>query len=111
MKTLAALVLFAGSALALSDPRFDSQDETDIPVLAAKASAAAIIDEDSRVWVELEAPGRAERQIAVDAGISIEEIKPGMAAGFATPWVLYPRDPSSARLREETHGLPRPIQR
>ncbi len=89
MKTLAAaLVLFAGSALALPDPRFDGKAEKPAPVAGAKASAAAISEADSRVWVEIEAPGRTERQAAVDAGISVEEIKPGVAAGFATPKAL-----------------------
>lgn len=89
MKTLAAaLVLFAGSALALPDPRFDGKPDKAAPVVTAKASASAISEADSRVWVTLEAPGKAERQAAVDAGISVEELKPGTAAGFATPKAL-----------------------
>jgi len=86
MKNLALILVFlASNARALPDPRFDGKPDKTAPIVTAKASAAAISEEDSRVWVELEAPGKAERQTAVDAGISIEEIKPGMAAGFAAP--------------------------
>ncbi|MBI2789367.1 MAG: zinc carboxypeptidase [Elusimicrobia bacterium] len=88
MRTLAAvLVLCAGSALALPDP-FDGKGAKTPPVVTVKAPASAISQADPRVWVELDAPGKAERQAAVDAGISIEEVKPGSAAGFATPKAL-----------------------
>lgn len=88
MRTLAALlVLCAGSALALPDS-FDGKGAKTPSVVTVKAPASAIGEADSRVWVELEAPGKAERQKAVDAGISVEEIKPGSAAGFATPKAL-----------------------
>ncbi|PIR17851.1 MAG: hypothetical protein COV48_08185, partial [Elusimicrobia bacterium CG11_big_fil_rev_8_21_14_0_20_64_6] len=77
MKNLALILVFlASNARALPDPRFDGKPDKTAPIVTAKASAAAISEEDSRVWVELEAPGKAERQTAVDAGISIEEIKP-----------------------------------
>lgn len=90
MKVLAAaLVLLAVSARALPDPRFDVQAEgKTAPVVKAKASAAAIQEADERAWVEVEAPDKTARQKAVDAGISIEEVKPGSAAGFATPKAL-----------------------
>ncbi len=88
MKTLAAaLVFFAGHALAAPDA-FDGKGGKIAPALEAKPSAAAISEADSRVWVEIEAPGKGERQAAVDAGISVEEVKPGTAAGFATPRAL-----------------------
>ncbi len=81
----AALILFAGRALALPDPRFDGGTEKTAPITKNKVPAGAIVKTDSRMWVEIEAPGKAERQAAVDAGISIEELAPGTAAGFATP--------------------------
>ena len=90
MKTLAAAfaLLAAGTALALPDARFDDKPEKAAAVATAKKSAASISEADARVWVEFEAPGKTERQTAVDAGISIEEIKPGTAAGFAAPGAL-----------------------
>ena len=88
MKILAAvLVLCAASALALPDP-FDGGTAKTPPAVTVKAPASAISEADTRVWVELEAPDKAARQAAVDAGISVEEIKPGTAAGFATPKAL-----------------------
>jgi len=88
MRTLAAvLVLCAGSALALPDS-FDGKGAKTPSVVTVKAPASAIAEADSRVWVELEAPDKAARQKAVDAGISVEEVKPGSAAGFATPKAL-----------------------
>ncbi|MBI3288174.1 MAG: zinc carboxypeptidase [Elusimicrobia bacterium] len=78
---LAAAVLFAASAAALPDAGFDGKTGLTLP---APASAEV----DGRVWVELNAPGKAERDAAVKAGISLEEIKPGTAAGFATAKAL-----------------------
>jgi len=89
MKSLAAvLALFAAPAFAGPDAGFDGRSGKPAPAVQAKASAAAITEADSRVWVELEAPSKKERQAAVDAGVSIEEIKPGAAAGFASPQAL-----------------------
>jgi carboxypeptidase T len=100
MKTLAAvLVLFAANASALSDPRFDGKPEKTPAPVAPKASAAAISETDSRVWVEIEAPGKIQRQAAVDAGISVEEIKPGTAAGFATPEALKSAKAAGLKIR------------
>ena len=82
-----ALALLAANASALPDP-FDGKSPEAPAAVEAKAPASAIDEADSRVWVEFAAPGKAERQAAVDAGISIEEIKPGSAAGFATPEAL-----------------------
>lgn len=85
MKTLAAALLLC-AVTAAADP-FDGNPEKTAPVVSPKPAASAI-QADTRVWVEIAAPGKAERQAAVEAGISIEEIKPGMAAGFATPKAL-----------------------
>jgi len=88
MKILAVvLVLSAASAFALPDA-FDGGTASAPPLVMPKAPASAIGEIDDRVWVEFEAPGKAERQAAADAGVSIEEIKPGTAAGFATPEAL-----------------------
>ncbi|MBI4059822.1 MAG: zinc carboxypeptidase [Elusimicrobia bacterium] len=84
----AALALLVSNALALPDPRFDDKPEKTAPVAAARVPAAAVNEADARVWVEFEAPGKAERQAAVDAGVSIEELRPGMAAGIAAPQAL-----------------------
>lgn len=85
MKTLALLALCAVSARALPDPRFDDAAKGPAPVASPKAPAAAIAEDDGRVWAEFEVSGKAQRNALVDAGISLEEIKPGRAAGFATP--------------------------
>ncbi len=71
---------------AVADP-FDGNPDKTAPAVSLKAPASAI-QMDTRVWVEIAAPSKTDRQAAVDAGISIEEIKPGKAAGFATPKAL-----------------------
>ena len=88
MKTVAALVLLASVARALPEPRFDGKPEAPVPVVAAKASAASISEADDRSWVELKTPGKAERDAAANAGVSIEEVKPGVSGGFASPKAL-----------------------
>lgn len=88
MKTLVLLALGAASARALPDARFDDQGGGPAPVVSRKAPAASISEADGRVWAEFDAPGKAERNALVDAGISLEEIKPGRAAGFATAKAL-----------------------
>jgi carboxypeptidase T len=57
-------------------------------VPGAKAPASAIAETDDRVWATFETKDKAQRQALVDAGVSVEEIKPGSAAGFATPKAL-----------------------
>lgn len=100
MKTLAAaLVLLAANAAALPDP-FDGQGGEAPPVVSLKAPASAIA-EDTRVWVEFEAPDKAARQTAVDAGVSVEEIKPGAAAGFATPEALERAKAAGLKVRSK----------
>lgn len=81
---LAALAVFAVNASALPDGRFEGRPQDAAPVVSPKAPAAAIEEADERVWVVFEAPGKAQRQAAVDAGVSVEEVKPDSAAGFAT---------------------------
>lgn len=94
----AALVLCASAAFALPDP-FDGGAARTPPVVTVKAPASAIVEADPRVWVELEAPGKAERQAAADAGVSLEEIKPGSAAGFATPKALERAEAAGLKVR------------
>lgn len=86
LRLATALVLLAANAAALPDA-FDGREGAAPPVVSLKAPASAIA-EDTRVWVEFEAPDKAARQAAVDAGVSVEEIKPGTAAGFASPEAL-----------------------
>jgi carboxypeptidase T len=94
-----ALVLFASHAYALSDARFDGKAGAPAPAVSPKPSPAAISEADSRVWVELETPGKAERQKAVDAGVSVEELKPGSASGFATPTALARAKAAGLKIR------------
>ncbi|UPT74038.1 MAG: M14 family metallopeptidase [Elusimicrobiota bacterium] len=88
MRILAILALCSVAARALPDARFDDSAKAPAPVASPKAPASAISEDDGRVWAEFETPGKAERNALVDAGISLEEIKPGRAAGFATPKAL-----------------------
>src|SRR4051812_18795341 len=88
MKIAFALVLLASAARALPNPDFDGKAQPPAPVPSAKAPAAAIDADDGRVWVTFEAPNKAQRQAAIDAGVSIEEVRPDTAAGFATPAAL-----------------------
>ncbi len=100
MKPLAAaLILCAASALALPDPRFDDQSDKTPLVRKDAPPAAAPVEMDPRMWVEVEAPGKAERQAAVDAGISLEELAPGMAAGFAAPRALARAKAAGLKIR------------
>ncbi len=84
----AALPLFAVSARSLPDPRFDSGSGKPAPVVSPKAPAAAIGEDDSRLWVEFAAGTKAQRDALVGAGVSVEEVKPGSASGFASPKAL-----------------------
>jgi len=99
LKTLAAvLVLCAVNAAALNDP-FDGKSGGAVPTVSAKAPASAIDEADSRAWVVIEAPGKAQRQAAVDAGISIEEVRPDAAAGFATPEAIERAKTAGLKIR------------
>lgn len=89
---LAAVVACAVPALAAPDPSFDGR--AGLPTAASAADsvpapaapAAAVNDE--RLWVELRAGDARTRSAAADAGVSIEELRPGTAGGFATPRAL-----------------------
>ena len=99
MKSLvAALLLLAANARALPDV-FDGKPGQTPPVVSVKAPAAAIREADSRVWAVIETPGKAERQAAVDAGISVEEVKPDSAAGFASPKALARAKAAGLKIR------------
>ena len=43
---------------------------------------------DQRYWVVLKAADAPARSLAADAGVSIEELRPGQVGGFATPAAL-----------------------
>ena len=96
--TAAVLVLLAANAYALPDV-FDGKPGKTPTLVTVKAPASAINEEDSRVWVVLEAPGKAQRQAAVDLGISIEEVNPDTAAGFATPAALARAKTAGLKIR------------
>ena len=115
MKTLAlAFVVLASSARALPDPRFDSKLEKPAPVPSSKASAAAISEVDDRVWATFETKNKEERQALVNAGVSVEEVKPGVSAGFAGPKALKRAEAAgvkalskvSLRARVGSHDIP-----
>ena len=86
---LAAVVACAAPALAAPDPSFDGRAGLPSPSASAgdapaTAEPAAAVN-DERLWVELKAGDARSRSAAADAGISLEELRPGTAAGFATP--------------------------
>ena len=91
-----ACLLSAARASAAPDPGFDgdaglptpfSSDAPAPPAPAASpASKASPVDD--RLWVVLDAKDAAQRTQAVDAGINIEEVRPGRSGGFATSKAL-----------------------
>ncbi|MEK7390415.1 MAG: M14 family metallopeptidase [Elusimicrobiota bacterium] len=85
---LAAIALFSLSSRAISEPQFDGRTNATGPGSAQTPRHTSSQDIDERVWVEIEAPTKAERNAAVNAGISLEEFSPGKAAGFAGPAAL-----------------------
>jgi carboxypeptidase T len=86
---VAALSL-AVRASAAPDPRFD--DGAGLPVPSAADGPApatpAAAPVDGRYWVVLAAGDAKARSAAADAGVSIEELRPGRVAGFAAPRAL-----------------------
>lgn len=92
MKTIAiaAAVLLAASARAHTDPRFDGKPSDPLPFITIEAPTPASRSVNARFWVQFATPGdgKAARNIANDSGISIEEVKPGHAAGISTPEAL-----------------------
>src|SRR5438105_1661179 len=91
----AAALLSAGRVLAAPDPRFDgraglpgpSAGSADAPAAPASAAPAAA-PVDGRLWVVLAAGDAKSRGLAADAGVSIEELRPGRIGGFAAPRAL-----------------------
>ena len=92
-----AVLLPAGRASAAPDPRFD--DGAPLAVPSAPGSTAGSTDSsaaatpktapvDDRFWVVLGAGDAAARSAAANAGVSIEELRPGQIGGFATPRAL-----------------------
>jgi carboxypeptidase T len=82
MRPLFRIVTLAATLIALASGAFAASD----PFSSAPASVAGrLIDNDSRLWVSVEAPSREDRSAVAAAGVSIEEIAAGKAAGFATP--------------------------
>lgn len=83
----AAVLVCAASAHAAPDARFDDgagfprPAKTDGTAPAEPASAP----QDDRLWVEVKAADAQTRSAAVNAGISVEELRSGVAGGFATP--------------------------
>lgn len=88
LSLLAALLLSVCRSHAAPDARFDGLKEADKPRPAVAAPATAeprTSSDDPRLWVVLGAADSRARTIAATAGISIEEVRPGEIAGFATP--------------------------
>jgi carboxypeptidase T len=93
MKTLAlvaAALLPAASAFAAPGDSFDGRAGAAAPALsdvpAPAAPSAAPVD--GRFWVILKAGDAPSRSAVANAGISIEELRPGQVGGFATPKAL-----------------------
>ena len=93
MKSLlltAAALLSVSLAGAAPDAHFDGHaglqgpSASDAPAPATPNAAPV----DGRFWVVLEAGDAKTRSAAADAGISIEELRPGRIAGFAAPRAL-----------------------
>lgn len=93
MKPLVLVVtglLLAARAFAAPDGHFDGRDglsvpsASDSPAPATPASAA----QDDRFWVVFAADDASKRSAIVNTGVSIEELQPGQAAGFATAKAL-----------------------
>jgi carboxypeptidase T len=84
----AAVVLSAARAWAAADPRFDGRaglpSASDGPAPATPKTQGV----DNRFWVIVAAGDAKSRSIAANAGVSIEELRPGQIGGFATPKAL-----------------------
>lgn len=86
----AAVLAVSAAAHAAPDPRFDSGAGLPKPAAADGPSVAtpASTPLDGRFWVEIQAGDARARGAAVNAGIDVEEVGPGRAAGFATSRAL-----------------------
>jgi carboxypeptidase T len=87
---VAVLCFAAAASSAAPDDGFDGRAGLPSPASAGtpapETPAAAPLD--PRLWVVVSAGDAKERSKAADAGISIEELRPGQAGGFATPAAL-----------------------
>jgi carboxypeptidase T len=82
-----AALLSAAPASAAPDPGFDGRAGLPRPSVAdgPAPSAPPSAPLDPRLWVVVAAGDAGTRSTAANAGISIEELLPGRAGGFATP--------------------------
>ena len=82
-----AALLSASRAVAAPDARFDGHAGLPGPSVsdgpAPETPSAAPVDD--RLWVVLKAGDAKTRSLAANAGVSIEELRPGQIGGFATP--------------------------
>ncbi len=87
LSAVAVWALFCVPAFAAPDEAFDRG--TPLGAIAAPSAPETVqpsaVELDPRVWVEVEADSRQERNIVADAGISIEEVAPDKVAGYALP--------------------------
>lgn len=85
-----AALLSAAPASAAPDPRFDGGAGLPSPSAAEEPAAKtpASAPRDERLWVVLNAGDAKTRSAAANAGVSIEELRPGQIGGFATPAAL-----------------------
>ena len=87
---LLAALFCAVSAFAAPDAHFDGRAglpgpaASDGPVPASPAAAPV----DGRYWVVIKAGDAKSRSAVADAGVSIEELRPGQIGGFAAPRAL-----------------------
>src|SRR5277367_1085310 len=66
---------------------FDGRSDADATLVVVKAPVRAASSDD-RLWVVVKAADKVARTRAANAGLSIEEVGPGTAAGVATPAAL-----------------------
>ena len=89
---LAALLLSISRAGAAPDPRFDGQKADRATPLAMEdprtPATPQTAPDEQRLWVVLAASDSRTRTAAATTGVSIEEVRPGQIAGFATPAAL-----------------------
>lgn len=87
---LAVAALLSAAASAAPDPRFDGVSGLPLPSAAGEPAARtpASAPRDERLWVVLNAGDARARSAAANAGVSIEELRPGQVGGFATPAAL-----------------------
>lgn len=110
---VAAALLSAARAGASPDAGFDggaglpSPSASGAPASAAPASTPM----SDRLWVVVAADDASQRSQAVDAGINLEEVRPGRAGGFATPKAVARARAAGVKVLSQTRlSLPKRVR-